>query len=169
MNAYGSSINRYFVYKTYWLCLGLVFFILTILFYNRGLTSNFKERLKIAKNRFNGWHPFFLSVFTILFIAIGSYIYYTNNVENIRRSSKEQEIATVEWEKKYKKYEKYAQPRIISVNVNLDLFPKTRDFNVDGEYMLVNKSGQIIDSIFLDHSSRISTVSYTHLTLPTKA
>ena len=63
MNAYGSSINRYFVYKTYWLCLGIVFFILTILFYNRGLTSNFKERFKIAKNRFNGWHPFFLSVF----------------------------------------------------------------------------------------------------------
>ena len=160
MNAYGSSINRYFVYKTYWLCLGIVFFILTILFYNRGLTSNFKERFKIAKNRFNGWHPFFLSVFTILFIAIGSYIYYTNNIENIRRSSKEQEIATVEWEKKYKKYEKYAQPRIISVNVNLDLFPKTRDFNVDGEYLLVNKSGQIIDSILLDHSSRISTFEF---------
>ena len=72
MNAYGSSINRYFVYKTYWLCLGIVFFILTILFYNRGLTSNFKERFKIAKNRFNGWHPFFLSVFTILLISIGS-------------------------------------------------------------------------------------------------
>jgi len=160
MNAYGSSINRYFVYKVYWFSLGIVFFILTLLFYNRGLTSHFKERINIAKQRFNGWNPFFLSIFSILFISIGSYIYYTNNIENVRRSSKEQEIATVEWEKKYKKYEDYAQPRIVSVNVNLDLFPKTRDFFVDGEYILVNKSEQIIDSIFLDHSSRISTFDF---------
>ena len=160
MNAYGSSINIYFIYKFYWLCLGIVFFILTTLFYNRGLTSNFKERINIAGHRFNGWTPFFLSFFTILFISIGSYIYYTNNIENVRRSSKEQEIASAEWEKKYKKYENYAQPRIVSVNVNLDLFPKTRDFNVDGEYILINKSKQIIDSIFLDHSSRISTFEF---------
>ena len=160
MNAYGSSINRYFVYKVYWFSLGIVFFILTLLFYNRGLTTHFKERINIAKQRFNGWNPFFLSIFSILFISIGSYIYYTNNIENVRRSSKEQEIATVEWEKKYKKYEDYAQPRIVSVNVNLDLFPKTRDFFVDGEYILVNKSKQIIDSIFLDHSSRISTFDF---------
>ena len=150
----------YFIYKFYWLCLGIVFFILTTLFYNRGLTSNFKERINIAKHRFNGWTPFFLSFFTILFISIGSYIYYTNNIENVRRSSKEQEIASAEWEKKYKKYENYAQPRIVSVNVNLDLFPRTRDFNVDGEYILINKSKQIIDSIFLDHSSRISTFEF---------
>ena len=160
MNAYGSSINIYFTYKFYWLCLGIVFFILTTLFYNRGLTSNFKERINIARHRFNGWTPFFLSFFTILFISIGSYIYYTNNIENVRRSSKEQEIASAEWEKKYKKYENYAQPRIVSVNVNLDLFPRTRDFNVDGEYILINKSKQIIDSIFLDHSSRISTFEF---------
>lgn len=160
MNAYGSSINIYFIYKFYWLCLGIVFFILTTLFYNRGLTSNFKERINIARHRFNGWTPFFLSFFTILFISIGSYIYYTNNIENVRRSSKEQEIASAEWEKKYKKYENYVQPRIVSVNVNLDLFPRTRDFNVDGEYILINKSKQIIDSIFLDHSSRISTFEF---------
>ena len=68
----------------------------------------------------------FISVFTILFISIGGYIYYVNNILNIRKSSKEREIETVEWEKKYKKFENYAQPRIVSVNVNVDIFPSTR-------------------------------------------
>ena len=47
MNGYGSSLNRFFLYKIYWLSLGLVFYILTSLFYFRGLPSSFKERIVI--------------------------------------------------------------------------------------------------------------------------
>jgi ABC-2 type transport system permease protein len=160
MDGYGSSIDRYFVYKLYWVCLGVIFYILTLLFYNRGVVSRFKERFTIAKQRFNGWQPFFISLFTILFLSIGGYIYYINNVLNVRKSSKEREISSVEWEKKYKKFEKYAQPRIVAVNVNVDLFPKTRDFEASGHYIMVNKSDGVIDSVFLDHSSRISTFEF---------
>jgi len=160
MNGYGSTINRYFVYKIYWVCLGVVFYILTLLFYNRGVSSSFFERFTKAKKRFNGWQPFFISTFTVLFFSIGGYIYYINNIKNVRKSSKEREIAIVEWEKKYKKFEKYAQPRIVSVNVNVNLFPKTRDFEASGNYVMINKSGAPIDSLFLDHSSRISTFEF---------
>ena len=52
MDGYGSSINRFFLYKIYWLSLGLVFYILTYLFYFRGLPSNFRERISIAASRF---------------------------------------------------------------------------------------------------------------------
>ena len=160
MNGYGSGLNRYYIYKLYWLCLGIVFYILTLLFYNRGYVSGFFEKLKIVKYRFRGVIPFLISVFTILFISIGGYIYYVNNIINIRKSSKEREIETVEWEKKYKKFENYAQPRIVSVNVNVDIFPKTRDLSASGKYTMVNKSSKSIDSIFLNHNSAINTFKF---------
>ena len=160
MNGYGASIESYLIYKFYWICLGVVFYVLSLLFYNRGITSGFKERLALFRQRFNGWPLVFISLFAFLFLSIGGYIYYVNNISNINKSSKEQEISTVEWEKKYKKYESYVQPRIISVNVNVDLFPKIRDFKSSGEFTMVNKSEQSIDSIFLNHSSRISSFEF---------
>ena len=160
MNGYGDTLNRYFIYKMYWFSLGIVFFILTSLFYFRGLPSNFKERVLIAKSRFNGKYPFFISLFTLIFLSSGTYIYYTNNILNKRTSSKESELQTVEGEKKYKKYEAYAQPRIISVNVDVDIFPKTRDLSASGEYLMINKTQESIDSIFLDHNSLISTFKF---------
>ena len=160
LNGYGSGLNSYYIYKFYWLCLGIIFYILTLLFYNRGHVSSAVEKLKIAKKRFRGIIPFFISVFTILFISIGGYIYYVNNILNIRKSSKEREIETVEWEKKYKKFENYAQPRIVSVNVNVDIFPNTRDISASGKYTMVNKSSKSIDSIFLNHNSAINTFKF---------
>ena len=160
MNGYGSGLNNYFIYKFYWLSLGLVFYVLTILFYNRGFSSGISEKFKIAKSRFNGKNPFFLTLFSLLFILIGGYLYYDNNILNIRKSAKERELETVEWEKKYKKFEKYSQPRIVSVNVEVDLYPKSRDINARGTYVLVNKTKQSIDSIFLNHNSAISTFDF---------
>jgi len=49
MNGYGSGLENYFVYKIYWLCLGIVFYILTILFYNRGISNGLQEKFKIAR------------------------------------------------------------------------------------------------------------------------
>ena len=161
MNGYGAGLENYFVYKIYWLSLGIVFYILTILFYNRGISTGIKEKFKIAKSRFNGKNPFFLSLFTLLFISIGGYIYYVNNIINVRKSAKEREIETVEWEKKYKKFESYSQPRIVSVNVNVDLFPKSRNVSASGKYVMVNKTKDVIDSIFLNHNRGISTFLFS--------
>tara|TARA_B100001094_G_scaffold188813_1_gene183067 strand:- start:5726 stop:9379 length:3654 start_codon:yes stop_codon:yes gene_type:complete len=160
MNGYGSNLNRYFIYKVYWLSLGFVFCILTTLFYVRGLPSNFNEKLIIAKSRFNGKFPFFITFFTLTFLSIGGYIYFDNNITNQRTSQKESEIITAEGEKIYKKYEAYAQPRIVSANVNVDIFPSTRNLNASGEYMMVNKTNEVIDSILLDHNGLISTFKF---------
>ena len=160
MNGYGSTLSRYFIYKIYWFSLGLVFCILTTLFYVRGLPSNFNEKLIIAKSRFNGKFPFFITFFTLIFLSMGGYIYFDNNITNQRTSQKEREKITAEGEKKYKKYESYAQPRIVSVNVNVDIFPSTRDAVASGEYLMINKTKEEIDSIFLDHNSLISTFKF---------
>ena len=160
MDGYGSSINRFFLYKIYWLSLGLVFYILTYLFYFRGLPSNFRERISIAGSRFKGKYPKFLALFMLIFLSSGGYIYYETNVLNERTSSKERELETVEWEKKYKKYENYNQPRIVSVNVDVNIYPGTLDADASGTYSMVNKTSNVIDSLFLNHNNAISTFEF---------
>lgn len=160
MNGYGHFLTPYFVYKTYWLLLGIAMFIVSIVFYRRGLADNFSQRLESAKKEFS---PILSGVFTFCFVGfffIGGYIYYVNNVENERFSSKEREARQAQWELNYGKFEYTPQPRITSVSINLDLFPETRDFKASGTYVLKNKTPFAIDSIHIDHSSSETTFDF---------
>ncbi len=159
MTNYGP-LSRFMLYRGYWFLCGLTLLVLTILFWVRGLPHSFKERLSIAKSRFKGITIIAFSLFFIGFLGMGFRIYHENNIENTRTSSKERELQTVAWEKTYKKYEGTAQPRIVSVKADMNIFPKSRDFNASGSYVMINKTNQAIDSIFLDHNSYPSTFTF---------
>ena len=160
MNGYGFSLQRYFIYKGYWFLGGLILLVLTSLFWVRGLPHSFKERLSIFKKRFNLNHKIALLVVVFLFFGLGARIYYENNILNERTSRKEEEKGRVEWEKKYKKYQGKAQPRIVAVNVDMNIFPKTYDFNSSGTYKMINKTNEVIDSLYLNHNDYPSTFEF---------
>ena len=151
MNGYGNYLPRYFVYKIYWLLCGFIFLMITSIFWVRGLPHSFKERLSIAKSRFRGLNLIAFIVFSIAFLGLGFTIYKENNIDNKRKSSKEREKSRVKWEKRYKKFENYAQPRIVSVKTDMNIFPKELNFDASGTYLMINKSNKVIDSIFLNH------------------
>lgn len=160
INGYGDSFSRYFIYKIYWLLAGLLLLLVSGLFWTRGLPNSFKERLKIAKSRFTKPVAITSLVLLIGFSSLGFKIYYESNIENESFSSKEREELAVNWEKTYKKYEDYAQPRIVSVKANVDIFPKSLDFKASGEYYMINKTNQVIDSIFVNHNDYESTFEF---------
>tara|TARA_R110002096_G_scaffold99646_1_gene220738 strand:- start:3550 stop:7191 length:3642 start_codon:yes stop_codon:yes gene_type:complete len=160
MNGYGDSFTSYFAHKIYWFLGGLILFILTALFWVRGLPHSFKERLSIAKLRFKGLTIGAFALFLVSFSALGFGIYYENNILNERTSEKERELQIVEWEKTYKKYEAKLQPRIVAVKVNMNIFPKQRNFEADGHYLMVNKTEMAMDTILLNHNDYPSTFKF---------
>lgn len=153
MNGYGSSLGPYYVYKIYWLALGVSFYILSILFYQRGFTDRFKQRWDLAKKEFSPVLSMLFMFSLGSFLFIGGYIYYVNNIENEYVSSKEAEEIQAQWEINYGKYEHIPQPRIVSSKIDLSIYPETRDFKAEGTYILKNKTPFVIDSIHIDHSS----------------
>lgn len=157
MNGYGSTLLKYLIYKTYWALGGLILLVLTGLFWVRGLPHSFKERLSIFKERMSVKTVAVLGVLLLAFFSLGGRIYYENNIKNERTSRKEREKLRIEWEKSYKKYEGKAQPRIVAVNVDMNIFPKSYDFNSSGTYKMINKTDEVIDSLFLNHNSYPST------------
>ncbi|WP_047545849.1 ABC transporter permease/M1 family aminopeptidase [Psychroserpens sp. Hel_I_66] len=160
MNGYGDSLGRYLLYKSYWVLAGLLLFVVTALFWVRGLPHSYKERLSIAKSRFTKPVAITTVVLFAAFISLGYSIFKETNIDNVRYSSKEVEKLQVEWEKTYKKFENYAQPRIVAVKNDVQIFPKKRNFEASGEYVLVNKTNETIDSIFLSHNAYPSTFEF---------
>ncbi|MCH2450085.1 MAG: ABC transporter permease [Gracilimonas sp.] len=160
MNGYDSSLAPYFVYKVYWLLLGIAFYVLSILFFRRGLPGSVKERFHNAAEAFTPKLKIIFTLSLIGFLGIGSWIYYVNNVKYEYISSQQREQRAANWEKNYGKYKNVPQPRIVSSSINLDLFPESRDLEVAGSYILVNKTDIAIDSIHIDHNNLISVFEF---------
>lgn len=153
MNGYGHFLPEYFIYKIYWLALGVALFISAYWIFPRGSYSSWKERIIVAKKRISTLNlSVFIGLLTVFF-SLGSYIYYVDNIKYERLSSYEREASAAEWEKKYGKFRSTPQPRITAVYVEMDLYPENRDLVVKGKYTLKNKTDFVIDSIHIDHGS----------------
>lgn len=157
MNGYGGTTFAYLTHKTYWLLGGLIALMKAGLFWTRGNPHSFKERILIANNRFKGKTMIGFYLLTIAFFGLGFSIYKENNITSKRTSSKEREKLQVTWEKNYKKFENYAQPRIVSVKTDVAIYPKELNFKASGTYVMINKTSTAIDSVFLNHNSYPST------------
>ncbi|MBU8893866.1 MAG: hypothetical protein KOO66_13885 [Bacteroidales bacterium] len=155
MNAYGHYVWPFITYKAYWFSFAILLAILSNLLWVRGNDTKFQERIKLFKQRFTISTKISLSVFVIIFILLGSYIYYNTNILNKFITSKERMMVSVDYEKKYKKYQYRIQPRIVEMNMNVDIYPEKRDASFKGFYIIKNKSDQAIDSVFLNYNQNI--------------
>ncbi|WP_299063119.1 M1 family aminopeptidase [uncultured Polaribacter sp.] len=164
MNGYGTALSRYLWYKLYWVLGGVLLLIISLLFWVRGLPSSFSERLLLAKKRFKPSQKIAFMLVLIAFLTLGVSIYKEIRSKSKKTASKQRELNAVKWEKTYKKYEEYHQPRIVAVNVSLDMYPKEKTYKASAIYTLVNKTDKSIDSLFLNHNSLKSTFEFDKAT-----
>lgn len=160
MNGFGT-LRTFFIYKAYWFLFTLVLSCITLLLWRRGIISGIKERLSIAKSRFNFKIAIPMLVFLIGFVGIGYAIYWHNNIMEPYYSAKEVELQQVDFEKKYKRFEKYAQPRITDVNVDMNIFPYENNYDATVKYVVQNKSNQPIDSLFINYGKNLKYIKFS--------
>jgi ABC-2 type transport system permease protein len=145
MNGYGHYVTPFVWLKAYWISLAVVLFIAAVLFYRRGKT----RQPLTATSKITG------AVGAISFIACGAYIYYNTSIVNRFESSIEQKIRQVRYEKELKQYESLRQPRIVEVNLSVDLYPERLSFEAKGSYWLKN-----------DNAKPVTVVQVQHMTSP---
>ncbi|MBL0743887.1 M1 family aminopeptidase [Chryseolinea lacunae] len=168
MNGFGHFLRTLTIFHIYWLSLGAVFIVIGNLFWNRGSESSFKARWMLARSRFNIAPAVALTFFTLLWLGTGAFIYYNVSVLNTYRTSKESKQISADFEKKYKKYEFMAQPKVTDVNATIDIFPKERRTVAAARFTVVNKSTKAIDSLLLNIGSPIRQTRIETLTLNEK-
>jgi len=164
MNGFGHYWNGFLWFKFYWSCFAVMLAIIANMFWIRGVTDGFKSRLRGARARFTGKTRLAFFIALILFVTSGSYIFYNTNILNHYKNSYEDEKQQVDYELKYKKFEKSPQPRIIAMNVNADIYPYERKLHFKAYYILKNKTNKPIDSIHLELNSSVRKheISFLH-------
>ena len=149
MNGYGHLLMPYLFIKSYWFLFGILLLIIGSFFIVRGTETNFIKRLKISKQRIRKPLFIFGSVITGLFVAFGSFIFYNTNVLNDFWTNSEATEFRVAYEKTLKPLEYITQPKIVDVNLKVELYPSSRDYTAEGYYILKNTNEQPINEIHI--------------------
>ena len=159
MDGFGV-LRTFFYYRIYWFLFAGLLYGLTLLFWRRGIILGIKNRFQILKNRTKKAVIVPMIICFVGFLALGFAFYYQYTVVEPYYSAKEEEQLRVDFEKKYKKYENYPQPRITDVKVNLELYPEKREYKAQADYIMVNKTNKTIDSLFLNYRDNLQSIEF---------
>lgn len=140
MNGWGHFIRPRMWINLYWTLFVVLFLLIGHLLWVRGTESAFRIRLREARRRFSAPVLAGIALLFIGFVSTGCYIYYNTNVLNDYRTTKGTENLQADFEKKYKRYEHLAQPRITDVQADVQIHPERRAVDIRGRYTLVNKT-----------------------------
>ncbi len=149
MNGYGHFLKPYLFIKSYWFLFGLLLLIIGSLVSVRGIETNLLKRIKIVKDRLSSSILKFICIVLFGFIALGSFIFYNTNVLNTYWTSSKSTEFRVDYEKELKQFEYIPQPKLVDVNLQLELYPETRDYTAEGYYILKNTTADDITSIHI--------------------
>lgn len=140
MNGYGHFLIAYLWVKTYWMLFGVLLLTLASIVMIRGNETGLGKRWIRGFNRMGRPLATFGIVCSVLFIGMGGYIFYNTNVLNEFWTECEKNNFRVDYEKSLKHLEYNPQPKIIDINLKIDLFPSKREYEVTGHYVFTNTS-----------------------------
>lgn len=166
MNKYGHFVTRFTWLKLYWLALVVVLFIVSVVFSVRGSEAILKTRLRVGKLRLT--RPILtIGIFALIaFAAAGCYVFYNTNRLNKYESREDQEEKQVAYEKTLKKFEKLPQPKIIDVNLKVEIYPESRNFTAEGYFWLKNKTDKSIADVHIqndmEHRMKLDYLNFTN-------
>ncbi|MEO0187429.1 MAG: M1 family aminopeptidase [candidate division WOR-3 bacterium] len=163
---YGHFLKPLLLYKAYWSSL-------TVIFITLGLLS---QRLKIGiplikaiKMNFSRIYAFILLSSGIIFIGLFSYLYYNHYVLNEFKSREEERLLSVEYERKYSKYERMHIPKITEVFFKVDIYPYKRSIYTYGKFKLKNKFDIPIETLFVNvPNSSYKRLEFMKFSIPVK-
>ncbi|MBK6267352.1 hypothetical protein JKA74_20080 [Marivirga sp. S37H4] len=144
MNGFGPFVPGLILFNIYWTLFCLILCMAIYAFYVRGKETGFKIRSQFALQRIKK-RGVVLSVMIVAFLLCAGFVYYNTEILNTYVSSKEMERRQKEYELSYKQYEGIAQPRWVSLDYQIDIFPYQRDLYTRIKGTIVNKSGESIN------------------------
>ncbi len=157
LNGFGHYGPLLIWYSIYWIIFAGILGVFTSLLWRRNNETALKFRFRVGLQKLNRRLHWALAVLLVLFVATGGYISYNKYILNQYRSKNERKEIQADYEKKYAKYENAPQPRITDVKLTVDIFPGERKADIQGYYVLRNKTDQPIDEIYINLSHRYIT------------
>jgi ABC-2 type transport system permease protein len=138
MNGFGHFLVGWGWFRAYWTVFAAMLLILAAAFWVRGVAPSFRVRWRHAMNYLRGPQGALLGALALVFIAIGSWVFYNTNVLNEYLPGDAVLDRQADYEKQYRKYKDMPLPRIADVRADVDIYPQERRVEIRGHYRLVN-------------------------------
>ncbi|MDX2135182.1 MAG: M1 family aminopeptidase [Saprospiraceae bacterium] len=154
MNGFGHFGAPLFWFNLYWTAFGFMLLLLAALLWTRGADNSLKMRWKAFRDQ---WRAPVAGAFfglAAIWLAGGSVIYHNVSQTNRYRTSKEGKQLQADYEKRYKQYERLAQPKVTDMMLYADIVPEERAIRMRAVIKVQNKTGQRLDSLHLLSDNR---------------
>ena len=148
MNGFGPAMTAMYWFNIYWLLFSGICLMIASALWSRGMIGTMKERIAKARINLGGGSKLALGTMVVCWLLVTGFVYYNTQILNPYKTADELEELTAEFERTYKKYEAYDQPKIKDVKYKIDIFPEERAVDVEATMILKNESTSIIDSLF---------------------
>ena len=154
MSGFGPFLKNWLFFRAYWFVAAGLLIYVAYLFVVRGNDTTFHWRTHLAKGRFRSSWPT-VAVLGGAWVLMAGFGYYNTKVLNTYRTSDEAEEEQVRYENTYKRYEHMVQPHYTDVEYNIDLDPANRAIAYTADIVLMNKSNEAIDTLYLNVPHRM--------------
>jgi hypothetical protein len=160
MNGYGHFVPALFWSITYWLAVSAFLGVISIALTRRGADDSWAARRRLASARFPRLVP--AAAFCLLVAAgSGGWYYYNAHVLNEYLNATQRRDIQADYERNFKRYENFPQPKVTAVDAEIDIDPAHRSFTGLGRYTLQNKTSQPISQIHITNQQQsLSQVSF---------
>ncbi len=150
MNQFGTSFYPYMTLAIYWGFFHCGVSLFTILLWRRGMILSLKDRMSELRSRMRSSYKVLIMGNLAGWVSLGVFIYYNTNILNTYQNKVTQEREQVEYERTYKTFEELPLPEVVSVNIQVDIFPETQSMNGSGTFKYRNQSKYPIKRILLN-------------------
>ena len=153
INGWGHFMPRLRAFQAYWGAASLLLMVVAYLMWTRGTLSSWRERLVVARARLSVPTLALGVAALVAFVGLGGWIFYNTNVLNTYESTSDAQRRQVDYEKTYKRHAGEAQPKIMAVNVDADLYPREQRVRMRGAYALTNRGDTPVTVLHLNFAS----------------
>jgi ABC-2 type transport system permease protein len=149
MNGYGPFLQSIVFYNLYWTALSVLLAVISLLFWVRGVDARWKDRIRLMSERMTRGKTVTALAALTGCCVFGAVVVYNTTILNRFETAESIEEIHAEYEKKFKPYEALPQPRVLSIQTTVDMYPGERWIDARGTMALVNETDSTISDIFI--------------------
>lgn len=167
MNGYGHYWIGWLWFRSYWSAFAALLVIAAALLWVRGSRSTWTERMREARRRFRGPYRLAVAFFGLVFLGVGVWIFHNTHVLNRYRADDTERDLRARFEQDYAKYKGLAQPRILAMRTEVDIYPERLRVQVRGQYRLINSHAAPIENlhVLLPEDTELKSLRFAPHTL----
>lgn len=149
MNGYGHFLKDQLWFQVYWGLFLLLLLFLSAALWVRGVGGGLRERLRLARQRLRGPLGVATAMSALAFVAVGGYLFWNTNIRNEFLSPDDTLDLQAKYEREYKQYQNLQQPKIVAIEVEIDLRPETQTMRASGTYRVRNPYAKPITELHI--------------------